>query len=61
MTGHSEERMGKDSKSRFKGDRVQGEVYYYFDFPYILVSIEMIISTMWMYGHCVLEVLFYDC
>ena len=53
--------MGKDSKSRFKGERVQGEVYYYFDFPYILVSIEMVISTMWMYGHCGLEGLFYDC
>ena len=42
--------MGKDSKSRFKGERVQGEVHYYFDFTLVLSSFEMIFFPQ---GRCV--------
>ena len=41
--------MGKDSKSRFKGERVQGEVHY-FDFTLVLSTFEMIFFPR---GRCV--------
>ena len=63
VTGHSEWRIGEDSKSRFNAERVQGEVHYYFDLPHVFASIwyYLLSSAGRVHGQRFFQALFHDC